>query len=89
MTVVDGIGSQAVFDLGRWPAERQERQMRRQVTHVLSDLRRPVGNGAAEELGAGCELQPATLGQFIDRSARRGWPRSQFGHAPRVVNRSR
>lgn len=39
MTIVDGIGIQAVFDPRRWPPERQARQMRAQVAHVLSDLR--------------------------------------------------
>ncbi|MUN41132.1 TetR/AcrR family transcriptional regulator [Actinomadura litoris] len=38
MTAVDGIGIQAVFDPRRWPPERQARQMRRQVAHVLADL---------------------------------------------------
>ncbi|WP_433333663.1 TetR/AcrR family transcriptional regulator [Spirillospora sp. CA-294931] len=38
MTIVDGIGLQAVFDPDRWPPDRQETQMRRQVAHVLADL---------------------------------------------------
>jgi TetR/AcrR family transcriptional repressor of bet genes len=37
MTVIDGIGIQAIFDTERWPPDRQERQMRRQVRHILTD----------------------------------------------------
>lgn len=41
MVVIDGIGIQAVFDTERWPPERQESQMRKQVGHILDELAAP------------------------------------------------
>lgn len=39
MVVIDGIGIQAIFDAERWPPQRQARQLKRQVGHVLADLK--------------------------------------------------
>lgn len=36
MAIIDGIGIQAIFDESRWPPERQESQLRRQVAHILA-----------------------------------------------------
>lgn len=38
MTVIDGVGIQAMFDEERWPPARQERYLRAQLEHLLGAL---------------------------------------------------